>query len=165
MVWVIMWHKRNETYSYRSNTMSDNDFSDDDITLTSGLAAFEAKHFARAVKILAPLIEKGHAEAMYRCAIIYQNGLGVHSNEAMALRMMSAAAEQGHALAQHGLGFMYMQGECVARDGERAVEWFSKAAEQGLAGSQTTLAMIYEEGTLVPRNTELASYWYKKAGF
>ena len=154
-----------ETYVYRIKTMSDSNFSDDDITLASGLAAFEAKHFARAIKILSPLIDKGNAEAMYRCAIIYQNGLGIHANEDAALRLMSAAAEQGHALAQHGLGFMYMQGECVTRDGERAVEWFSKAAEQGLAGSQTTLAMIYEEGALVPKNTELASYWYKKAGF
>ena len=147
------------------NTMSDSDFNDDDLTLASGLAAFEAKHFARAMKILAPLAGKANVEAMYRCAIIYQNGLGMHANEEAALRMMSAAAEQGHALAQHGLGFMYMQGECVARDGEKAAEWFTKAAEQGLAGSQTTLAMMYEEGSLVPKNPELASYWYKKAGF
>ena len=74
--------------------MSDSNFNDDDITLASGLAAFEAKHFARAMKILAPLAEKANVEAMYRCAIIYQNGLGMHANEEAALRMMSAAAEQ-----------------------------------------------------------------------
>ena len=138
---------------------------DDDMDLASGIMAFEAKHFSRALQILSQLAEKGDTDAQYRCAIMYQNGLGLVANPDAALRWMKAAAEQGHALAQHGLGFMYMEGDCTEQNGEEAIKWFTKAAEQGLQGSQTTLAMMYEEGHGVERDPEKAKQWYGRAGF
>ncbi len=138
---------------------------DDDLNLASGISAFEAKHFARAMQLLTPIAEEGNAEAQYRLAIMYQNGLGTVRNELKAFKWMEAAAEQGMALAQHGFGFMYMEGDCVEQNGERAVYWFTQAAEQGLAGSQTTLAMLYEEGRIVPKDAAAARHWYRKAGF
>lgn len=47
-----------------------------DVDLASGLQAFEAKHFTRAMQLLSPLAEEGNLEAQHRCAIMYQNGLG-----------------------------------------------------------------------------------------
>lgn len=135
------------------------------INLASGISAFESKQFSRAIQLLNPLAESGEAEALYRCAIMFQNGLGITRNEKRAFDCMSAAANQGHALAQHGLGFMYMEGDCVTQDGERAVKWFTDAAEQGLTGSQTTLAMIYEQGNGVEADPEKARKWYQRAGF
>ncbi len=135
------------------------------LDLSSGISAFEAKQFAQALRLLTPLAERGNADAQYRIAIMYQNGLGVVRNEQKALQFMQTAAEQGHALAQHGLGFMYMEGDCVARDGAQAVNWFRRAAEQGLTGSQTTLAMMYEEGRGVDKNPEESRRWYQRAGF
>jgi uncharacterized protein len=133
--------------------------------LLSGISAFECKSFTQAMKLLAPLAEDGDTEALYRVAIMYQNGLGVVRNELKAFGCMKRAAEAGHALAQHGLGFMYLDGDCVPKSGARAVEWFGKAAEQGLAGSMTTLAMMYREGTLVEKNEALAQKLLKDAGF
>ena len=133
--------------------------------LSSGIAAFEAKHFSRAMQLLSPLAGAGDADAQHRLAIMYQNGLGCAPNDDFAVKWMRAAAEQGPALAQHGLGFMYLQGECVAQDSTQAATWFRLAAEQGLAGSQTTLAMMYEEGNGVPKDTEEAAKWYRMAGF
>ena len=121
----------------------------DDVELSSGLSAFEAKHFSRAMQLLSPLAENGNTEAQHRCAIMYQNGLGNKANPLLAFKWMKSAAENGHALAQHGLGFMYMEGDCVEKNGEAAVHWYKKAASQGLVGSLTTLAMMYEEGNLV----------------
>ena len=92
---------------------------DQEITLASGISAFEAKQFAHAMKLLTPLAEDSDAEARYRVAIMFQNGLGVVRNEQMAVKWMTLAAEAGHGLAQHGLGFMYMEGDCVPTDGER----------------------------------------------
>lgn len=139
--------------------------SNQDMDLGSGIAAFEAKQFSRAVGLLSPLADAGHPEAQYRMAIMAQNGLGMLPNPLMAYKNMRAAAEAGLGLAQHGLGFMYMEGECVEQDPARAATWFRKAAEQGLAGSQTTLAMLYEEGRGVPRDPEEARRWYHAAGF
>lgn len=149
----------------KSNVGPGVDMSDDEVDFSSGMMAFEAKHFSRAMQILSPLAEKGNAEAQHRCAIMYQNGLGVVVNPQAAFKWMRTAAEQGHALAQHGLGFMFMEGDCAEKNGAEAVKWFTMAAEQGLQGSQTTLAMMYEEGRGVDKDVERAREWYAKAGF
>ena len=137
------------------------------LELESGIAAFETKNFAHAFKLLHPLAEEDNADAMYRMAIMLQNGLGCVSsddNTKKALDYMTKSAEKNFALAQHALGFMYLEGECVEADINKSIEWFTKAAEQGLMGSATTLAMIYEEGKKVTQDLEKAQYWYKKAG-
>ncbi|MGB5834302.1 MAG: tetratricopeptide repeat protein [Thiohalocapsa sp.] len=139
--------------------------TDQDMELSSGIAAFEAKQFSRAAGLLSRLAGAGNPEAQYRVAIMAQNGLGMIDNPLLAYQYMRAAAESGLSMAQHGLGFMYMEGECTDKDPQRAVEWFKKAAEQGLAGSQTTLAMMYEEGRGVEKNMEEARKWYQLAGF
>jgi hypothetical protein len=137
--------------------MSEDDKGGLDMELASGIAAFEARDFTTAVRMLGPLADAGNPEAQYRMAIMMQNGLGAVRNELQAFRYMKAAAEAGLGLAQHGLGFMYMQGECI--------EWFEKAAEQGLQGAMTTLGMMYREGNGVARDEEKAREWFRKAGF
>ena len=134
--------------------------SEPNMELASGIAAFEAKEFANALKLLSPLAEQGDPRAQYRMAIMHQNGLGVVKNDLLAFKWMRAAAEQGIALAQHGLGFMYLQGECAPKNAAEAFRWFQKAAEQGLAGSQMTLGMMYEQGLGVPQNEPEARKWY-----
>lgn len=133
--------------------------------LASGIAAFEAKHFARAAQLLGPVAEQGHADAQYRLAIMHQNGLGLVRDPHLALRWMTAAAEQGHALAQHGLGFMYLHGDCIERNPTEAARWFERGAAQGLAGSQAALAELYAQGEGVPRDPERARQLYRLAGF
>ena len=137
----------------------------DDMDMGSGIAAFETKSFAQAAILLGPFAQAGVPDAMYRMAIMTQNGLGMVENKLLAYKYMKGAAEAGMGLAQHGLGFMYMDGDCVEANGEKAVEWFTKAAEQGLIGSMTTLAMMYQDGKIVKADPEKASYWFKKAGF
>ena len=135
------------------------------ISLSSGIAAFEAKNFAQSLAMLGPIAEKGEVEAQYRLAIMYQNGLGVVRNELLAMKWMVAAANQDFALAQHGLGFMYLEGDCVSKNADKAILWFKKAADQGMAGSQTTLGMMYQNGNGVEANSEEAMKWFQLAGF
>jgi uncharacterized protein len=156
----LMTEQKGKEYSGEAIEVDDIDAS-----FSSGIAAFEAKNFKQSLQFLAPLAEAGDAESQHRCAIMYQNGLGVVANEAKAAELMRAAAEQGHAIAQHGLGFMYMEGECVEKNAQEAVKWFTKAGEQGLVGSLTTLAMMYQEGNGVEKNLEEAKRLYKLAGF
>jgi len=127
-------------------TAVNNELTELDMELGSGIAAFESRHFSVAAGLLSPLADAGNPQAQYRMAIMAQNGLGMHENHSLAFKYMKAAAEAGLDIAQHGLGFMYMEGECTEKDSAQAVHWFTKSAEQGLAGSQTTLAMMYEEG-------------------
>lgn len=119
--------------------------AEDQMSLRSGVSAFEAKHFSSAMQLLSPIAELGHPDSQYRVAIMFQNGLGMAVNQVQALKWMQASAEQGYALAQHGLGFMYMQGECVEQSNERALHWFKLAAEQGLSGAQTIVDMLEQK--------------------
>ena len=139
-------------------------FENRSMELESGIAAFETKNFAHAIKLLSPIADEGNADAMYRMAIMLQNGLGCVADENKAFRYMGDAATKGLPLAQHAYGFMFFEGECTEKDIVQSIEWFTKAAEQGLAGSATTLAMIYEEGKMIPQDLEKAKFWYKKAG-
>jgi TPR repeat protein len=132
--------------------------------LESGIAAFETKNFAHAFKLLSPIADEGNVEAMYRMAIMLQNGLGCQTSTEKAFTYMQSAAFKDYPLAQHAYGFMFFEGECTEKDIDKSIEWFTKAANQGLMGSATTLAMIYEEGKLVPQDLEKSQYWYKKAG-
>ena len=133
--------------------------------LSSGIAAFEAKHFTQAMKLLSPLAEDGSADAQYRLAIMYQNGLGVVRNELLAYKWMKSAAHQNYGPALHGLGFMYMDGDCAAQDDVRAVHWFEAAVGQGLAGAMVALAQMLEQGRGTAPDLQRAKALYKEAGF
>jgi len=146
-------------------TTEDREDMERELTLSSGIAAFEAKHFVKAYQLLDPLAKAGHPEALFRLAIMCQNGLGMVPDAQRAAASMRQAAEQGHPLAQHGLGFMYLQGECVAKDPAEAARWFRMAADQGLAGSMTTLALLYQAGNGVPQDLDEAKRLYRQAGF
>ena len=65
--------------------------------LSSGIAAFTAKEFGRAMQMLSPLAEAGEPEAQFRVAIMHQNGLGVVANPDKALQVMRAARCSMHA--------------------------------------------------------------------
>ncbi|MCK5877742.1 MAG: sel1 repeat family protein [Candidatus Marithrix sp.] len=138
---------------------------DEDLSLSSGISAFESKHFPIAYDLLLPLAEAGHPDAQYRLAIMAQAGLGMVVNKNSAVKWMQASAKQGFGVAQHGLGFMYMDGDCVEQDYRQAVHWFKLAAEQGLAGAQVTLGNLYKEGQGVEQDLEEAKRWFAMAGF
>ena len=110
--------------------------------LESGIAAFETKNFAHATKLLSPIAEEGNVDALYRMAIMLQNGLGCLANENKAFLYMTKAAEDGLPLAMHALGFMYFEGECTEKDSNLCIKWFERAAAEGMMGSATTLGMI-----------------------
>ena len=135
------------------------------LQLTSGIAAFEAKHFSRAMQLLSGLAENDSAEAQYRLAIMYQNGLGRVRNEQLAYKWMKRAAAQEYGLALHGLGFMYMDGDCVQQDDARAVHWFELGITQGLEGAMVALAQMLEQGRGIERDPVRAQALYAKAGF
>lgn len=80
--------------SNNDNSIESMDVSDIDASFSSGIAAFEAKNFKQSLQFLAPLAEAGDAESQHRCAIMYQNGLGIVANDAKAAEYMRAAAER-----------------------------------------------------------------------
>ena len=60
--------------------------------------------------------------------MLYENGLGVIQDHAVAAGWYRRAAEQGHAAAQNNLGVLYANGQGVPRDPMIAFAWYEVAA-------------------------------------
>ncbi|NOX91630.1 MAG: sel1 repeat family protein [Gammaproteobacteria bacterium] len=75
--------------------------------------------------------QKGSADAQYKLAGMYRQGLGVKSDMVLTLKWMEKSALQGYALAQSSLGRLYAEGVDVPRDTRQARYWLSLAAAQG----------------------------------
>ncbi len=136
-----------------------------EMTLASGIAAFESKQFSQARQLLTPHAQIGNSDAQYRLAVMYQNGLGQVRNQASAYRWMKCAADQDHGLALHALGYMYLDGDCTNPDGQKAVACFEKAVNLGFEGSMLALAQMYQQGRGVVQDSNKARLLYVKAGF
>ena len=90
---------------------------------------------------------------------MYENGMGVPQDDAMAAAWYHRAAEQGYAIAQNDLGLMYSNGRGVPEDHAEAAHWIRKAAEQGDALSQHNLGVIYAKGQGVSQDYVQAYAW------
>jgi TPR repeat protein len=73
---------------------------------------------------------QGHANAQYRLALAYADGVGVRADSIQAADSFKKAAEQGNPWAQFRLGQCYKNGDGVAANLETAISWFQKAADQ-----------------------------------
>lgn len=86
--------------------------------------------------------QKGSADAQYKLAGMYKQGLGMKVNMTLALKWMEKSAMQGHALAQLSLGRMYAKGSDVPRDTRLARYWLDLAAAQGERDATVLLSEI-----------------------
>jgi uncharacterized protein len=110
---------------------------------SEGLAAYQAKNYARAVKEFTPLANQGNRDAQHLLGLMYYTGQGLPQNYKQALGWFRKAAEQGIADAQYVLGAMYYTAKGTPQDNRQAVAWFRKAAEQGHADAQHLLGLTY----------------------
>ncbi len=86
--------------------------------------------------------QKGNADAQYKLGGMYQQGLGMKINMALALRWMEKSALQGHTLAQLSLGRLYAEGISVPGDVRQAQYWLSLAVAQGEQDAVVALSAL-----------------------
>ena len=113
----------------------------------AGVAANERGHFATALRAWLPMAEEGVAEAQNNVGHMYERGLGVAQNYALAMQWYRRAADQDLAEAQLNIGLLYYYGYGVATNHREAVSWFRAAAESELPEAEYMLALAYEQGT------------------
>jgi TPR repeat protein len=131
--------------------------------LQSGIAAYERGDYARALKILTPLAERGDNDAESHLGAMFCHGMGVKKDYVEALKWNRKAAEAGLPGAQTMLGQMYWAGLGVPKDYDEAAKWYRRAADQGWAEGQFGLAYMYLYGQGVPRDTEKAVELFRRA--
>ena len=100
-------------------------------SLTLGLAAFEAKDYLNAFRLLKPIADQGDAEAQCLIGNMYQLGLGLERNVLEAVKWYKKSANQGYSVASNNLAEIFMVGDQgVAIAPAEAEKWYQKARKQ-----------------------------------
>jgi TPR repeat protein len=94
-------------------------------------AAWQAGHYADALRHAEERAAKGSASAESLLGRAYYEGVGVPLNYATALMWLNKAVAQGNSDAMFFLGLMYEHGRGVGQDIPRALDLFDRAAEKG----------------------------------
>jgi uncharacterized protein len=138
----------------------------------TGVAAFDRGDFAKALKELRPLTERGHAGAEFMLGAMYFYGKGVPGDPGTAAVWFAKAARQGNASAQLAFGSLHIRGIGVKQDLVKAHMWLSLAATSDLPGLAQQATLLREDAArlMTPEEREtarrLAQGWRPvKAGF
>jgi cell division septation protein DedD len=127
--------------------------------VASGVQAWQAGNYPRALSEWRPLANRGDAEAQFHMGQAYRSGLGVSADAGIARSWYQKAAQQGHRQAQAELGLLLYQ------TGERknSIYWLRKAAERDHPRAQFVLGLAHLNGDGVARDLPRAKVLMRRA--
>lgn len=97
-----------------------------------------------AVEWLTKAAESGYTDANLQLGMMYQDGIGVTRDPALAIRWFQKPAEEGNPWAQFSMGELLSEVEGMTGDAPAALEWFRKAAGLGYAEAKEMLKKLGE---------------------
>jgi TPR repeat protein len=113
-----------------------------------GADAYNKGDYPTAMNEWMPLAQSGNAQAQNAVGALYDNGLGVTSDEAEAFRWYSMAANQNYPMAMRNLGTMYATGHGVPYNLQQAQLWLGRAASAGDQVAAKRLAGLPQVATV-----------------
>lgn len=128
-----------------------------------GLAAYQRRDWAAAIRDFRPLAAEGNAPAQARLGHMLFEGLGGQKDDVEAMRLLNAAAAAGEPLAQHWLGSAYFMGRAVPKDITQALIWFGRAADKGQPESLHAMGEIHFNGLGVNKDEGRGVEYYRRA--
>lgn len=136
-------------------------------SLDDAMRALNNGQNAEAAELLAPLANKGNAQAQLKLGTLHYYGQGVQEDEKLALFWWKKSASQGNVEAMFQLANAYLFGNQAAKtvtdpDREAAI-WYFQAASAGHAEAQYHLGLLFLSGKGVENNHGEAARWFKKA--
>ena len=90
--------------------------------------AYDRSDYRTSLNVWLPQAQAGDKEAQTYVGEIYEKGLGVPPDYAVASAWYRKAAAQGHSRAQINLGFLYEKGLGVEKDPMQALSWYRQAS-------------------------------------
>ncbi|XP_071951720.1 uncharacterized protein [Antedon mediterranea] len=98
---------------------------------------------SKGIDLLKKAVKQKDAEATYRLAMCYEDGIGVAINQAKAVDLYNKAAMNGHSEAQCCMGRFHQLGlGGIPANRTEAKAWFSKASENGNQEAKESLASL-----------------------
>jgi TPR repeat protein len=110
--------------------------------LEDGLAAYNARDYATAMRLLEAPAEQGNSDAQYALGIMLQFGFAGQHDPSEAMRWYWMAAAQGRTDALYMLAFMYKDGSGVLQDYVQAAKLFRLIAEGTVTGRFRPRALV-----------------------
>ena len=124
-----------------------------------GITQYRKGDYSSAFKYWSKAVALGDAEAHYRLAYLYQEGLGAEQNEGKKIHHLEEAAIGGYPDARYNLGVE----EYDNGNKERAVKHWIIAATQGEDASIKELLKAFKEGFMKKEVLASALYAHKAA--
>lgn len=109
------------------------------------------------------LNDKKSVQAYYTLGFMYENGLNMKQDYALAGECYKKAADQRHIKAQYSLGTMYESGQGLPKNLQEAVLQYDQAASRGFAKAQFKLGCMLAKGLGISKNEALAAQWFRRA--
>lgn len=128
-----------------------------------GLAAYQRRDWASAIREFKPLAAEGNIQAQARLGHMLFEGLGGTRDDVEGMRLLNAAASAGDPLAQHWLGSAYFLGRAVPKDMTQALIWFGRAADKGQPESLHAMGEIHFNGLGVNKDEGRGVEYYRRA--
>lgn len=132
-------------------------------SLEDGEAAFRAKDYERAMKLLKPSAARGVPKAQVLIARMYAFGLGIAKDVDLAFSLAKKAAARGSPEGQTVLGAFYLNGIGTPADTAEGLKFYTLAAAQGHAPAQLALGYQYSSGRQVTQDYIESNKWYRMA--
>jgi TPR repeat protein len=129
---------------------------------TDALIPYARLNYAKALELLTPLANQGHAVAQLTLARMYSHGEGVSPDDIAAIGWYRKAAEQGETDAEFELGIMYRDGAGTAADGHSALYWFKRAAARGAPHAFNAIGELYLYHPGIPQDYHVALEWFTR---
>ena len=118
--------------------------SDRDSVFRSGLSAYNAGRYARALAEWGPLAAAGDAKAQEGVGYMYYSGRGVPRDARKAASFFYSAANQGEPTAQLFLAIMHFKADGVPRSTPLAMMWSELAMSSGQSEAYEVSARIMQ---------------------
>lgn len=111
-----------------------------------------------AVDLLKRASDAGSPEAQFELAKLYEQGLGVDPDPALALSLYRKAADQDYADAINDLGFLYYQGGLgLQPDQKAALKLFERAADLRHPQALFNVAALIDDGLIEGKGSDAAA--------
>ncbi len=126
---------------------------------------------AQAKRLFEEAALKGHMDAQFNVAVMYQQNLGVSPYKVKkdaginrAIFWYKQAANAGQSMALYNLALIYSEGLGVEVDHVQALDYLQQSFETGTAKAAYLVATMYEKGTLTSGEPDYvqASLWYAR---
>jgi len=128
-----------------------------------GTDAYNAKNYQNAMNWFKAGAAKGDFASVNWVGWLYQNGLGVKTDNNAAVMWYHQAADKGFAPSETNLGWAYQSGLGVPQDYHEAMKYYRMAAEQKNESAEINVGFMYETGLGVAPDDAEARKWYKTA--